>query len=148
MTLFGKPCSCAGTNANCVRCSGTGSIRPHHPQPRLVLRSLQRPIFGDEKSVVQSPRHALHPLWMRQAAVAVAVSPSIIWAAALITVDWVPGEARVLLTGLIALVAACAWVVWPEDNASVSSREPSLEPPPDGLRCDRLREMPCSPTLH
>jgi hypothetical protein len=66
----------------------------------------------------------------------------------MITVDWVPGEARVLLTGLIALVAACAWVVWPEDDASLPLGEPSLEPPPDGLRCDRLREMPCSPTLH
>jgi hypothetical protein len=87
-------CSCNGTNANCVRCSGTGSSLPNHPRPRLVLRSLQRPTRGDENSVVQSPRQDSHRLWVRQAAVALAVSPSIIWVAALITVDWVPGEAQ------------------------------------------------------
>jgi hypothetical protein len=148
MTLFGKPCSCGGSNASCVRCSATGSISPNHPQPRLVLRLLQRPTRGDEKAVVQSPTHDSHPLWVRQAAVAVAVSPSIIWAAAMISVEWVPGEARVLLTGLVALIATCAWVVWPEDAASVPPSESSLERPPDGLRRDRLREMACSPTLH
>jgi hypothetical protein len=148
MTLFSKPCSCAGSNANCVRCFGTGSIPPNHPRPRLVLGSLQRPTRGDEEADVQSPRQGSHPLWMRQAAVAVAVSPSIIWAAATITVDWVSGEARVLLIGLIVLVATCAWVVWPEDDASVPLGEPSLERPSEGLKCDRLREMPCSPTLH